>query len=196
MERNLFASGFNCGSAGQIGWEFVGFEGLDVELHQTHKRRAEVGQSSTATVDEGCDGDDVATSGADDVEGFLDSSAAGHDVLDDEEFVAGMDFKSSPEDEFALFFFGEDVREAEVARDFVTDDEAAESRGDDTVGSEAGEFCGELGADFSGDLGVLEQESTLEELPAVQAGSEKEMAFEKGSGLFEEFQWIGHGLSF
>jgi hypothetical protein len=41
-----------------------------------------------------------------------------------------------------------------------------------------------------GDAGVLEKNGALEELPAVQAGTQDEMAVQQGTGLAEERKQI------
>ena len=44
---------------------------------------------------------------ADNVNCFLHATALGHDVLDDENFFAGRDFESAPQDQLAVLLFRE-----------------------------------------------------------------------------------------
>jgi hypothetical protein len=106
--------------------------------------------------------------------------------------------EAAAHDERAIVvFFGKDVRLAQLARDFLSDNDAAEGGGDDGVAVDAAELRGESGADLLGDLGVTQEEGALEKFAAVQAGTEDEVSVEKRAGLAEEVEkfGLGHGKS-
>ena len=64
----------------------------------------------------------------DDLNGFLDSSATRDDILGDDETLAGLDLKSTAQDESAIaVLFNEDVFFAQMARDLLADDDSADS---------------------------------------------------------------------
>jgi len=146
-------------------------------LNQRNKRAAKIGELSAATVHNGSRGDDLAAVVADDLDCFLHAASACDDILGYKETLARVDFKTSAQDESAAsVLFGEDVYLAEVAGDFLADNNATDSRGDDGVGIEPFQFFGEQTADARGHGGILQEKGTLEELAAVQSASQHEMA--------------------
>ena len=61
------------------------------------------------------------------------------------------------------------------------------------VRADGAQLFGEHPADPGGDGGVLEQQRALEELAAVQARTQDEMAFKQGVGLAKEIkQFLAH----
>ncbi len=126
--------------------------------------------------------------GADDVHGFLNAAAFGDDVLDDEDFFAGGDSESAAEGEFAFLFFDEDEAEAELAGDFLAEDQAAHSGGDDRDGTQRTDLARQLCAEFLDDGHLLEGERALEELAAVEAAAKDEMTFEERAGVAEDLE--------
>lgn len=148
---------------------------------------------ASAAIDNGSNSDDDSATGADDIKGFLDTATARHDVFDDEERVTWVDFKAAAKHKAPFFFFGEDVRQLEVASDLVAYDEASEGRRNDAFGSEMGELLSKLGANLGGDGGVLQQQSALEKLATVKARAQEEMALKESAGLAEKFQRGCHG---
>jgi hypothetical protein len=121
-----------------------------------------------------------------DVDGFLYATAARDDVFGHDEFLARRDLKAAPQDQAARLFLHEDVAFPQRAADFLADDDAAEGRGDDGVALEAAQFIGEPSANIRRDRGVLQKDRALEELPAMQTGTQNEMAVEQGARLAEE----------
>ena len=79
------------------------------------------------------------------------------------------------------------MRKPEGARHFVSDDQSSERGRDDALRAESAYFFRKLRADFRRDPGVLQQQRTLEKLPAVQARAEQEMTVEERAGLSEKF---------
>jgi hypothetical protein len=153
---------------------------------------------SAGAIDEARGGDHDPAVLFDDVDGLHESASAGDDVFDDDETFAGLDLETAAHDERAIVvFFGENVRLTQLARDFLSDNDAAEGGGDDGVAFDVAELRGESGADLLGDLGVTQEEGALEKLAAVQAGAEDEVSVEKRAGLAEEVEefGLGHGKS-
>lgn len=126
-----------------------------------------------------------------DFEGFLDAAAFGDHILDDGYLFAGGDAESASEDEFAFFLFDKDESAAELAGDFLTDDEAAHGRGDDGADFELPDSVGECAAQVLDDGHFLEGLGALKELTAMQPATQDEMAFEESPGLAEDFQNFG-----
>ena len=135
---------------------------------------------------------------ADDVNRLLHPAALGHDVLDDEDFLAGRNFESAPQHELALLFFWKNEPYAKLPRDLLADDESAERGRDDGNGAERAGLVGERVPDLFDDGHLLEREGALEELAAVQTAAEDEMAFEQRAAVAENFQnfVLCHGMSF
>ena len=125
---------------------------------------------------------------ADDVNRLLHAAAFGHDILDDENFFAGRNFETAPQNEFALLFFHEDEAHAKLPRDFLADDESAHRRRDDGDRAERFDFCRERRAEFFDGGHLLERERALEKLPAVQTAAEDEMAFEQRAAVAENLE--------
>ena len=120
---------------------------------------------------------------ADDVDRFLNASAARDHVFGDNEAFALVDLESAPQSESAGFFFDKDVAFAQRAPDFLADDDPAEGRGDHGVAIEVAQLICELLANLRRDPGVLKENGALEILAAVQAGAQNEMAVEQRAGF-------------
>ena len=124
---------------------------------------------------------------AHDVDGFLDAPAAGHDIFGHDETFLRRDLKSSTQHQAALLFLlREDVSFAERAAYFLADDDSAQRRRNDGVARKLAQFIGEPSAHLRGDSSVLQEEGALEELPAVQTGTQDEMPVEECPGLAKE----------
>jgi cysteine desulfurase len=191
---DLLAAGFDGGDGGKVGRDAVGGEGLDV-----HGEEAEHGDVEDAlaigTVHGHGNAHDLALAGADDVNGFLDAAALGDDVLDDEDFFAGVDLEAAAEDEAALLLFGKDETATELPRDLLAEDKAAHGGRDDGDGVEGPHLVGECGAETFDSGHVLEGNGTLEEMAAVKAAAQDEMSFLISSGLAEYLHYVrlSHG---
>ena len=123
----LLAARLDGWGAFQILGEIGGIKGFDIHLNEGNKRAAEVRKLLAATVNDGACCDDDSTMVADDLNGFLDSSATRDDILGDDETLAGLDLKSTAQDESArAVLFNEDVFFAQMARDFLADDDSAD----------------------------------------------------------------------
>ena len=168
----------------------VGGEGFDVEADEAVGRDAEM-DGAVGAIDEHGDGGDGTLLGAHDVDGFLHAAALGDDVLEDEDFFAGRDFEPAAEDEFAFLLFHKNETQAELARDFLADDEAAHRGCDDGGRAEGAEFFRKRAAEFFDDRHLLEREGALEKLAAVQPAAKDEVAFEERAGLAEKSECFG-----
>jgi hypothetical protein len=78
----------------------------------------------------------------------------------------------------------------ERAPDFLADDDSAEGRGDDRIALDVAQLISEPPAHVSSDVRVLQEQRALEELPAVQAGTQNEMAVKQRARLSKERQQI------
>ena len=125
----------------------------------------------------------------DDVDRFHEAATAGDHVLDHGEAFAGTDGEAAAKDKGAsVVLFAENVGLAQLAGDFLSDQDAAEGGRDHGVERGAVEASGEGAADAFGHLGIAQEEGALEKLAAVQAGAEDEVAVEEGAGLAEKFE--------
>jgi hypothetical protein len=75
----------------------------------------------------------------------------------------------------------------EGSADFLSDNDAAHGRRDDGVAFYVRKFCCQVAADVRGEAGVLQDHGTLEILPAVQTGTEHEMAMQQCACFLEHF---------
>ena len=69
----------------------------------------------------------------------------------------------------------------------MPNDQPAQSWGNHALNAKAADLVGQLCAHLRCDLRVLQKQGALEELAAVQAGSQQEVAIEKGASLTEKF---------
>ena len=93
-----------------------------------------------AAVDEDCGSDRGGVVGFENVDGFLDTAAAGDDVFYDEDAFVGVEFEATAKDERVVLFFWEDEAFIELAGDFLTDDEGTHGRGEDGFALDVAEF--------------------------------------------------------
>lgn len=157
-------------------WAVIGLERFEVELKECGHGYAEV-HVACGTVHKHCDADWDCACGLDQVDGLLDASALGDHVFSDEDLFARLERESTAEQEVGVFvLFGEDGLDAQGARDFLTDDDAADGRCDDGVDFDVFPLGSEFSAESGRDEGVLENECALEVLFAVEAASELEMS--------------------
>jgi hypothetical protein len=98
--------------------------------------------------------------------------------------------KTAPEDETSRFFFHEYMALPERTPHFLTDDDSAESRGDDRVALDVAQLVGKSTANVSGNFSVLQKQRALKKLPAVQARPQNEMAVEQRAGVPKEREQI------
>ena len=143
-----------------------------------------------APIDDDANAGHLSSAVPNNVDRFLDASAASDDVLGDDKPLVRPDLKTAPQGEPSGFFFDEDVPSAEGAPNFLANDDSAEGRRNDCIALNAPQFIRQSPANSSGDVGVLKEQRALEELPAVEARSQNEMAVEQRAGLAKKREQI------
>jgi hypothetical protein len=186
IRRRLFAAGFDGSDFREIGRQLVCREGFHVHFHQADKWTTKIRFGLAAPVENHANCGNNPAMRTNDVDCFLDASAAGHDIFDGDEFFSRRNLETASQNKFAIFFFDKDVAFAQRSGDFLADNDFAEGRGDHRVAIKFAEFVGEPSADFCSDLSMLKEYRALEILPAVQAGAQNEMALEQSPGFAEE----------
>jgi len=177
----------------QISGNLIRLEGLDVHLDERHKGTSEVREGASAAIYDGASGDDYAAVVLNDLDRLLDASSASDHVFGDDESLAGSNGEAAQDEAAIAVFLDEDVALTEVAGDFLSDDDTSDGRRDDGGGVIGRKFIRKPAADLRGDGGVLQEQSALEKLPAMEAGTENEMTLEQCSGLSEEIEDLIHG---
>ena len=86
--------------------------------------------------------------------------------------------RSVPKNQPARLFLHKDVAFPKRAADFLADNDAAQSRGDNRVAFYSAQFISEPSTHLGGDFRVLQEQRTLKKLPAVQARAQNKMAVE------------------
>ena len=122
-----------------------------------------------ASIENRADCGNGAAVAADNVDRFLHPTAARHDIFDNDEFFVRRNLKTTAQSKFALVLFDKNVRFAQRTSNFLTDDNSAQSRGDDRIAIKSAQLIREPSANFCSDLGVLKKQRALEILAAVQA---------------------------
>ena len=141
-----------------------------------------------AAVHEHGDADGGAAGFTHDVQAFEDAAAAGDDVFDDQDALAGAEREATAHDEGVVLLFRKDEARLALARDLLADDEAPHRGGEHGRVGQAGELGQqELGEALDG-VHALAHLRALEEMAAVQAGAQDEVALEKGFRAFEDIE--------
>ena len=150
-----------------------------------------------APVDEGRGPDDVAPRFARHRDGLAGRAAGGDDVLDDEDPLGGGEREAPAQRQPAVAPFGEDGPDAERAGHLVSDDHAAEGRGQDHARRQRTHPRRHRRAERRGPRRVLEHQRALQVARAVQAGRELEMPLQQGAGVPEALQQVVgmHGIA-
>ena len=141
-----------------------------------------------AAVDEHGDADGRATGFAHDFQALEHAAAAGDDVFDDQHALAWAEREAAAHDEDVVLFFREDEAGLALACDLLADHETAHRGGEHGRVGQAGELGQqELGEALDG-VHALAHLRALEEMAAVQAGAQDEVALEKGFRAFEDIK--------
>jgi hypothetical protein len=185
-----FASRFYRRNASKIFRQIVRRESLNVHFDQADERAGEVGALAAAAVDDDANATYLAAMGPNNVHSFMDAAAACNDVFGDDEPLVRPDLKTAPQHEPAGFLFDEDVLLAEGTSDLLPHDDPAEGRGNHGIAGHVAKFVRQASANFSRNVWVLEKQSALEELPAMEAGTQNEMAVEQRPRPTEKCQQI------
>jgi len=184
--QRLFAARLDGGDCGEIGREIVRGKVLNIHFDQADERTTEIWFHLSASIDNHADcGNDTAV-GANDIDCFLNATSAGDNVFDDDEVFIRRDLKAAAQDKFAILFFDKDVAFAQLAADFLADNNSAEGRGDDRVAIKFAQFIGEPSTNSCSNVGMLKEYRALEILPAVQAGPQDEVSIEQRARFAEQ----------
>jgi hypothetical protein len=119
----------------------------------------------------------------DDIDGLLNAAPARHDIFGKDIALTFVDPKTTAQNETAGFFLNEDVPLPQRAPHLLTDDGAAEGRGDYGVTAKFTKTIGKHPTDTCCHDCVLEEQSALKILPAMQAGTQNKMAIKQRAGL-------------
>ena len=191
----LLAAWLDGGGRPQILWEIRRIECFDIHLNERNEWAAEIRELAGTTVHNRSGGDDDAAVVAYDLDGLLNASATGDDILGDEEALTGGDLKTSAQDESAVaVFFHEDVFFTQMAGDFLANDDASNGWGNNGRGLEGFELFGEHAADLGGDSGILQQQGALEKLTTMKTAAKDEVPVEERAGFAEEIEDFVHEM--
>lgn len=124
----------------------------------------------------------------DDIQCLLNATATGDNVFQYDKAFARINSKAAPQSETALFLFYKDEPQAQLAGDFLADDESAHGRGDDRDGAKVSNSVGEGGAEAFNDWHALEGQGALEILAAVQAASKNKVTIKQRACFLENLQ--------
>ena len=145
---------------------------------------------AAAAVHDDADSRDLPAVGTDNVNGFLDAAAARDNVLRNDEPLVRCDLEAATENEPALVLLHENVALTQGSADFLSDHDPAKSGGDDRVAFKMPKLVRQPPADVCRDVGILEEKRALKKLPAMQAGSQNEVAIEQSPCSAEEREQI------
>ena len=107
--RRLFAARFSGGDFGEIWWEIICGECLDIHFDQAHEWAAEIRFSCAASIYNYADSRDDAAMRTHDVDCLLHAASACDDVFDHDEFLVRRNLKTAAQNEIAVIFFDKDM---------------------------------------------------------------------------------------
>lgn len=192
----MSATWFDCWNAADLGGDLFWTVSGERHLHQgCHRDFAELGVVVFSTIDKDGDADGKALPGFDDGNCFAHAPAASDDIFDNQDAFAFAELEATPQFEGVIFFFGEEEAGAALPGDFLSDDEAAHSGGEDGLKSD---FRWQFGEEEAGEAGnfihVFADACALEEVAAVEARAQDKVSLEEGTGFFKNlcnFRVIG-----
>lgn len=174
---SLLAARFNRGNSRQIGGQIICLEVFDVHFDQANKGAAKVSPVPATSIDDHRDTGHNPTVGSHNLDRFLDPSAARDHILGhDEPFVRAL--------------FDEYVSLPQGASHFLTDDDPAQGGRNHRIAFDAPHFVREPGANIRRDSRVLEDQSALKKLPAMQARPQDKMPVEECARLAKKRKQI------
>jgi hypothetical protein len=124
----------------------------------------------------------------DNLEGLLDASALGDNILDDQHAFTRSDLESTPEDQIPLLLLREDEPASELPGDFLSDHQAPHRGRDHRLDLKTRDPLGNRRPELFNDRHLLKGQGALEELAGVQSAAKDKMPFEECTGLTEEIQ--------
>ena len=173
---------------------------LGRHLHEREHRDASELRLAAGAVNEENDAGDLGARGLDEVNRLLDASALGDDIFGDHVTLALLERKAAHRedrvgltrriDALALHLFGEDALDVQLARDLVSDENAADRGRDDAVDAlaELAALHGltrHLAAELLGDTRIPEHVRALEVAVGMKFRAELEMALEQCARILE-----------
>ena len=168
--NRLSASRFYCGDSSKVRGEGIGCESFGGEFEQAKKRALKVRPTSARAIYQYGDRRNDRAVRTNDLDGFLDTAAAGDDILCNEETLACPHLEAAAQDESSLLFFNENMTSIKHAGNLMTDDNSSEGRGDNRFTIDFCEpICQRPAYGFSNSR-MLQHESALEKLAAVETG--------------------------
>jgi hypothetical protein len=188
--HHLFASGFDRGNFRKIGRQLICLKGFDVHFDQADKRTAKVRPFPAASIDDHPDRGNMATVRSHNLKRFLHPSAARDHILGHDEPFVRPNLEPPSQHQPAGFFLRENVSFPQGAPDFLTDDDSAQGGRDHRVAIDVPQFIREPGANIRRNSCVLQEQSALKELAAMQARPQHEMSIEERARLAEKRKQI------
>jgi hypothetical protein len=187
---HLFASGFDRGNFREISRQIICLKSFDVHLDQADKRTAKVRPFSAASIDDHPDRSNIPTVRSHNVDGFLHPSAARDHILGHDEPFVRPNLESPSQHQPAGLLLHENVSFPQGAPDFLTYDDSTQGGRDHRVAIDVPQFIREPGANIRRNSGVLQEQSALKKLPAMQARPQDEMSIEERARLTEKRKQI------
>lgn len=167
----------------------IGRIGGETQFEQGKGGHVEPGHSRAA-VDEHRDAHCRAACLADDVQALNDAAPASHNVLDDQDGLAGGQGEAAPHHQDIILLFRENIAGAGLAGDLLANDEA--THGGSQYRGEFESGCPQAGDEQFGEslhgIHALANLGALEVVAAVQAGSEHKMPLQQGAGAREDIE--------
>jgi hypothetical protein len=97
------------GNVAQIRWNLFGREGFDIHFDKTYERIIEIRPLTAAPIDQDTYSDHFPAASIDDVDCFLNATAARHHVFGHNEALIWSNRETAAQDQAARFFLGENV---------------------------------------------------------------------------------------
>jgi len=168
----------------------IRLKGFDAHFDQADKRTAKVRPFPAAPIDNDADRHNIPTVRSDNLQRFLYPSAARDHVFGHDEPFVRPNFEPPSQHQPAGFFLRENVSFPQGAPDFLTHDDPAQGGRDHRVAIDVPQFIREPGANIRRNSCVLQEQSALKELPAMQARPQHKMSIEERACLAEKRKQI------
>src|SRR5574344_147617 len=202
---NISRTRVNRLGAGLAHRAFGGGPGLRGHLHEGEHRDAAELDLAGGAVDKEDDAGDLRARSLHEVDGLLDASALGDDILDGDEAFALLQLKAAHREHgvglagginaLARHLLGEHALDVELARHLVSDEDAADGRRDDAVDARAElsalhGHTGHFATELLGDTRIAEYVRTLEIAVGMKLGAEFEMSLEESPRVLERLKYL------
>ena len=142
-------------------------------------------------VDQDTYADNLTVLPADQLQDLTDRLAGGKYVVDDKDFLAGIDTEASSESPFVIIFlFGEYTARFHLPGYLVGEDDAAGGRPGYNINLMLGEVGDNQAAELFGVVGELQYAELLPVYGGVQPGGEQEVPFQYRPRFFEDSLYV------